>query len=240
MSKRTELEQEPCFILHRRFYADDSVLLDCLTSNYGRISVLARGARRANSVFGQSLVPFQPLFFGASGAGLLRLTSVEHVRIFPFLTGSRLWIALYLNELIMRLFPKEDNCHDMFTLYCNTLEELIYEKSTFFDSILRRFEIAFLDILGYTIDLRSVDNSNNEIVPDNLYEYVVGSGFSRCGKDISRGVVMSGKAIIDLSNGIVSADNACEVRRLMRYVIDYHLDGYTLKTRSILQVLSKR
>ncbi|WP_092485389.1 DNA repair protein RecO [Candidatus Ichthyocystis hellenicum] len=240
MSKKIELEQEPCFVLHRKFYDDDSVWLDCLTNNYGRISIFARGARRPQSVFGQALVPFQPLLVNASGSGLLRLIGVEYVRILPFLTERRLWVALYVNELIIRLFPREYSCPDLFSLYCDTLEEISQENSGFFDAILRRFEITLLDILGYSLVFCVSDEHGGEIVSGNFYTYVIGSGFSNCNSDFLDGVVLSGQALIDLSKGIVSLRNAAEVRKLMRYIIDYHLDGYSLKTRKMLQVLIRR
>ncbi|CUT17603.1 MULTISPECIES: DNA repair protein RecO [Candidatus Ichthyocystis] len=240
MSKKVELEQEPCFVLHRKFYDDDSVWLDCLTNNHGRVSIFARGARRPHSVFGQALIPFQPLLVNASGSGLLRLISVEYVRILPFLTDRRSWVALYVNELIMRLFPREYSCPDLFSLYCDTLEEIAQEDSDFFDAILRRFEIALLDILGYSLIFCVSGDIGGEIVPSNFYTYAIGSGFLSCTSDFLSGVVLSGQSLIDLSNGIVSIGNAYEVRNLMRHIIDYHLDGYALKTRKMLQILVKR
>ena len=37
------------FVLHRRAYRDSSLLVEAFTREYGRIALIARGARRARS-----------------------------------------------------------------------------------------------------------------------------------------------------------------------------------------------
>lgn len=231
MSTRLFLEKEPLFVLHRKHLGEDSLLLDCLTRNYGRVNVFARGARRAYSVFGRSLLPFQPLTVNCSGNQLLQLTHVEHIRVFPFLSGRKLWAGLYVNELVIYFLPREDTMRDLFSLYCDTIEALVGEESDFFDGILRRFEINLLKVMGYSICFQSL---SGDVEPDRLYAYSTASGAFCFSSFPSQDIpVVSGQTLINLSLGRISIENAAEVRRLMRYILDYYLDGYQLKTRKM-------
>ena len=53
----------PAFILHGRDFRDTSRLLDVFTLDYGRISLVAKGARSARSKLQGVLEPFSPSYF---------------------------------------------------------------------------------------------------------------------------------------------------------------------------------
>ena len=60
---------QPAFILHSRPYRDSSLLLEVFTAEHGRISLVARGARRKSrgGSGGALLQPFIPLLVSYSG-----------------------------------------------------------------------------------------------------------------------------------------------------------------------------
>src|SRR5690606_33251897 len=99
-----EILLQPAYLLHSRPYRDTSALLDFLTRDFGRISAVARGVRRPNSTTRGLLQPFTPVQASFSGRGELKtLSQVELLRDPIVLRGERLFSALYINELIVRL-----------------------------------------------------------------------------------------------------------------------------------------
>ncbi len=69
---------QPAFILQQRKYRETSLIIDALTRDFGRISLLAKGVRKTKSKTAGMLQPFIPLtvsYFGK--AELKTLTDVE-------------------------------------------------------------------------------------------------------------------------------------------------------------------
>src|SRR3990167_1032441 len=101
-SKRILLQ--PAYVLHRRAYRETSFLVELFTQEYGRLTVVARGVRKANSSTTGLLQPFSPLLVSYGGKGeLLTLFSVEARKTMLRLQRDALFAGLYLNELLMYL-----------------------------------------------------------------------------------------------------------------------------------------
>ena len=60
--------------------------------------------------------------------------------------GNSLICGFYLNELLLRLLPKEDNYESLFNFYHTTMENL--SQGTNIEVTLRRFELKLLLELG--------------------------------------------------------------------------------------------
>lgn len=72
---------QPAFILHGRDFRDSSRLLDIFTLDYGRVTLVAKGARSARSKLQGVLEPFTPLIISWSGKGDVQtLTGAESVK----------------------------------------------------------------------------------------------------------------------------------------------------------------
>ncbi len=96
---------EPAYVLHVRAYRETSAIIDLLTLQHGRVSVVARGVRRAR---GGQPHPFGRLSVGCSGRGqLLTLAGYDSIS-HRWLTGDALYAGLYLNELLLRLLRDDD------------------------------------------------------------------------------------------------------------------------------------
>ena len=71
---------QPAFILQQRKYRESSLIIDVLTRDFGRISLLAKGVRKAKSKTAGMLQPFIPLLISYLGkAELKTLTGVERL-----------------------------------------------------------------------------------------------------------------------------------------------------------------
>ena len=74
--KRVQLDE--AYVLHRRAYRETSFLLEIFSKSHGRVSLIARGARKERSQTQGLLQPFIPLLLSWAGSGeLMTLTQVE-------------------------------------------------------------------------------------------------------------------------------------------------------------------
>src|SRR6266699_5404611 len=148
MVERTRQESREAFILHGYPYRETSLLLETFTRAFGRVSMVARGARSPRSPLRGVLLAFQPLALSWFGKGELRtLARAEWVGGQPLLQGEALMCGFYLNELLLRLLPREDPHEALFDAYSEALARLSAAQS--FPAVLRSFEKRRLAELGY-------------------------------------------------------------------------------------------
>jgi len=154
MSQR--VDSSAGYVLHSRPYRESSLLVDLLTLEQGRISAVARGARRPRSRQRTSLQPFQTLQLGWHGRHELKnLGAVESVEVRPPLQGTALLCGLYVNELLQRLLQPGEPCPRLFLYYRYVLNEL--QSGQDIEGALRTFERQLLDELGFGLDLTAMD-----------------------------------------------------------------------------------
>ena len=147
MAERTRQESREAFILHGYAYRETSLLVEVFTRGFGRISMVARGARGARSALRGVLLAFQPLALSWFGKGEVRtLARAEWTGGLPLLRGEALLCGFYLNELLLRLLPREDPHDALFLRYQEALARLASEADS--APALRSFEKALLKELG--------------------------------------------------------------------------------------------
>src|SRR5207247_8421391 len=118
MAERTRQESREAFILHGYAYRETSLLVEVFTRGFGRISMVARGARGARSALRGVLLAFQPLALSWFGKGEVRtLARAEWTGGLPLLRREAPLCGCYLNELLPRLLPREDPHHALFLPY---------------------------------------------------------------------------------------------------------------------------
>ncbi len=146
------VELQPGFVLHSRPFRDSSLILDCFTRDYGRLSLVAKGARSAKSRQRQLCQPFMALLLSWQGKSNLKtLIQLESCELPLRLTGNHLFSGFYLNELLIRLLPEQDSCPEIFDRYRQTLQSLAQQEDL--EPVLRKFEFGLLEELGYRINL---------------------------------------------------------------------------------------
>lgn len=226
---------EIAYLLHRRSYRETSLLLEVLTRERGRITLLAKGVRGRKSQHGALMWPFRPLAISWAGRGELPvLTDVEAVD--PGLIGvtSQLSCAIYLNELIMHLLPVGDPYPGVFDLYHCALLELAAECEP--APVLRLFEVGLLGEIGYGLVLDREIGSGVPIVPERYYDYRVEGG--PIGASPSPGMYRGSTLLaLGLRRLDVATANG-EAKRLMRSVISHHLGGRRLLSRELFRFSS--
>ena len=106
---RVRLEGQPAFVLHSYPFRETSLMIEVFAKDHGRIALVARGARRPRSALRGVLLAFQPLLLSWAGKAELRtLHKAEWQGGLPQLKGSALLCGFYLNELLLKLLPRDD------------------------------------------------------------------------------------------------------------------------------------
>ena len=200
--------------------------------------MVARGARRPRSELRGLLQAFQPLLLSWSGqAELKTLLKAEWRGGLPRIGGSALLCGFYLNELLLKLLPREDPHRRLYASYEAALAELAAGSDE--APVLRRFELLLLAELGYALPLVREADTGNAIDPDARYHYAFDRGARRapdraCG---SRSRRARGDAARACRRPLPDAETAAEAKRLMREVLDHYLEQRGVESRRVVQEL---
>ncbi len=171
------IDRQPAFVLHRRAYRESSLLLDLLTRDFGRIGAVARGARGSGRNHGLCCQPLTALLVSWSGRGELKtLTAAERGGNGVEIGGERLYSALYVNEVLVRLLPQHDPHPRLFDAYAQLLAE--FPDAPDLEVPLREFELLLLKELGYGIEFDRDAASGTVLEPATHYIYLPDQGFS--------------------------------------------------------------
>lgn len=236
-SKR-RIEHEPAFVLHSYPYKETSLIVEAFSRGQGRTALIAKGARRPRSALRGVLHAFQPLRLSWAGSGELNtLVAAEWQGGLPFLRGFGLMCGFYVNELILRLLPRDDAHENLFDAYAFSLERLGRGEPT--AMVLRSFEKRLLAELGYAMLLDRDAASGAPIDPDGQYLYDPERGplpvRQAAGNFSDRELVIRGSTLLDLAEeDFSSAETLQQARGLMRALISQRLHGQTLHTRNVL------
>jgi DNA repair protein RecO (recombination protein O) len=233
------LEQQPAYVLHARPYRETSLLLECLTREYGRLGVVARGVRGERARLRRAqLEPLQPLALDLLLRGeMATLTGVETVGA-PFrLSGDAGVAGLYLNELVVRLTERQDPFPVVFDAYAQTLARLAADEPLAWS--LRRFERDLLQAIGYGLQLQHEAETGEPLVPDAHYRYVVEQGAERCSGGSAH--ALRGSDLLALEQDrMPDASGLKALRDMMREVIRFHLGGSELRAWRVLSMAVSR
>jgi DNA repair protein RecO (recombination protein O) len=236
---RPRAEHEPGFVLHTYPYRETSLIVEAFTRRHGRTSLIAKGARRPRSAMRGMLLSFQPLGLSWTGSGEMRtLTGAEWQGAASFLRGAGLMCGFYLNELLLRLLPREDAHEALYDDYCEGLARLA-QGSLPTATVLRMFERRLLAGLGYALllDRDAVDGAPIRAEQSYLYEPERGPvAANGAGGDL----VVSGRTLLDIgADDYRRPETQAESRALMRTLIGRRLHGQTLHTRAVLLELQE-
>jgi DNA repair protein RecO (recombination protein O) len=231
MHSRDRLEQ--AFVLHRRDYANTSLLIEVFSGPHGRFPTIAKGAKRGRSPSAVLLQPFTPLWLSWSGRGEVRtLARVEAAGGALTLPGKALFCGFYLNELLMRLLGRNDPHEDLFAFYHAALTRLT--QGTDLDGPLRQFELRLLQDAGYALDLEREWDTGRPVVAGRRYVYEPELGMRAAGTD--DGPTVCGDALLALTAGeSLTGAPAREARGLMRAALAPYLGARPLKSRELFQ-----
>jgi DNA repair protein RecO (recombination protein O) len=233
MEKDYRVSSQPAFVLHSYPYKETSLIVDVFTRDYGRIALVAKGAKRPHSKLRAVLQTFQPLTVGWSGRAEVRtLTSAEWIGGLLPLEKSALLCGFYLNELLVKLLARDDAHPALFDHYIATLNQLAHDEPA--PIVLRKFERALLKETGVGSNLSVCTKTGRVVDPDEVYVVDPERG-PRLAHPADNTPRVHGKTLLDMEREDYS-DNATQMQSkfLMRFLLTHHLGGAPLNTRQIL------
>ncbi len=234
------VNQQSAFILHHRHYSETSLLLEILTSQHGRIALIAKGAKRPSSRVRGILKPFQRLLIGWSGKGELAvLTSAEADGANAALEGSALYCGFYMNEVLLRLLHRHDPHDRLFDIYQSALTRLCLSNNSR-EAVLRVFEKNLLRELGYGLVLDHDIGDKKPIETDVVYDYIFERGPVRIAHpELHRpteGLRIRGASLLALEQEIFNDPTALrDAKALMRAALARHLGEQPLQSRKLFR-----
>ena len=241
MNLRSKVDGQPAYVLHTYPFRETSLIVEVFSRDFGRMALLARGARRPRAAIRGLLMAFQPLEIGWAGKGeVLTLMKAEWQGGQPLLTGDALFCGYYLNELLIHLLQREDAHDRLFAGYANMLARLAADpRGSVREADLRSFEKTLLQELGYGLTLTH-DSAGQAIDPDAHYAYRMEQGAVRLEHADAAVQAVSGKTLIDLeAEEFADPRSRIEAKQLMRTLMTYYLGGKELETRKIFRELQE-
>ena len=220
------------YVLHTYPFKETSLVVELFSQQFGRIAAVAKGARRPHSAMRGMLQSFQMLSGAWSGKNELKtLHSLDWNAGLSLLKGEALMCGFYMNELLLRLLPREDAHENLFEYYANALQTL--SNGADLATTLRRFELKLLQEMGYAVPLLQ-DENEVAIEAGKTYRYEAEYGACEL-KSTKNGVQLSGKTMLDMARDDY-ADSATQnqSKQLMRYLLAHYLGDKPLHTRQLL------
>ncbi len=241
MTDHRRAQAEQAFVLHSHPYRETSLLLETFTRPYGRVTMVARGARRPRSALRGLLLSFQPLTLGWFGKGEVRtLSRAEWNGGQALLAGEALLCGFYMNELLLRLLPREDAHEVLFGRYQQALLALSRREAS--ASVLRSFEKALLAELGYAMTLDRDGATGRMLDPDATYTYDPERGPLELADSVDHGAVpeplLRGRVLLDIAHDDYrDPETLAQAKALMRLLINHRLENKPLRSRRVFREL---
>ncbi|MDT3669023.1 MAG: DNA repair protein RecO [Aromatoleum sp.] len=235
MNPKQRVDQQPAFVLHTYPWRETSLIVEAFSRDYGRIALVAKGARRPMSAMRGVIMAFQPLLVDWSGGGEIKtLVRAEWRGGQPLLGGQGLMCGYYLNELLVRLTAREDPHPALFDAYAAALSSLGRNESA--APILRRFELGLLRELGYGLGLENEVDSDRAVDPAAQYVYIIEKGPTPAGEGTEGMPVVDGQVLLDMARDDFSrTETLAQSKALLRMLINHYLGGQPLQSRRVLK-----
>lgn len=225
---------QPGFILQQRKFRETSLLIDVLTQDFGRVALLAKGVRKARSKTAGLLQPFIPLTLSYFGKTELKtLTDVELIQSFTALKGLALYCGFYINELVAYFLHQYDPHPEVFSHYRECLSCLSDDSKI--ETALRTFELNLMDAVGYGLQLDYDFHNEKPVNPLKKYHFTIEQGPIEAMDGHYSGQTLQALKLREFTD----AQSLLEAKMLMRSVIAVYLNGKPLKSRTLINNITK-
>lgn len=166
-------------ILSENNLGDFDKMLTMLTPGAGKISCVAKGARRPKSAL---LAGTQIFCFGEylmyKGTNTYHINSVEPIEIFYNIRTDleKLKYAVHINKIIQDVTHENQNCYNILQLLLNTLYT-ISETDKDLDLVLTVFKLRLLSIIGFTPNVSNCVNCGQK---ENIQGFSIKDNGFKC------------------------------------------------------------
>jgi DNA repair protein RecO (recombination protein O) len=232
-----QVRAQPAYVLHVRAWRETSLIVELLTRDHGRVAVVARGVQGAKRhPLRAALQPLQSIRADYLPRGeLARLVQAEALDAGALLQGDALMAAFYVNELVLRLLPRQDPAPDLYLRYGELRQALSGPGPLAWT--LRRFERDLLELLGYGLPLDQGEDGER-LDPAGRYRLDPELGPVRDRAHDAGST--SGAALLALAGDrLPPPEQLAELRSALRGVLQAHLGPQKLKSWGLLSELAR-
>ena len=222
-----KVHQQSAFVLLNRPYSESSWIVEVFTREYGRLALMAKGARRIKSKLKGVLLPFQPLLISWSGKGELPILTSAEINLDGFnlldneLLAENLVCGFYCNELVVNLLHRHDPHPLLFDEYISCIIALSSSKNGETAKVLRDFEQIIVRESGYGISFDTEADGVTPIQDELMYRFQSNQGFVVCSNQnynavsgrIIRSLATSSVENIDIKKNFEPNNNSLNVSR---------------------------
>lgn len=249
MNTRSQ-HKSPAVILRCRDYGDTDRIVVLYTRDHGKLSGIAKGAKKSRKRFANVLEPFtcaQFLFSKRGRDSLALLENCDPISHYEAIRNDleKTLLASYLVDLIEQFTAegkKNDDLYELLVVFLSLIEE-----GNTSESLIRFFEIRLLKILGYEPLLDSCIVCKTPVANGASYYFSPRDGGIRCyacGGSQTEGIAVSTGALKtlllgrDIDTSIIgrialTTQTTAETRRMLGLFIR-HLLGRELKSLQVL------
>ena len=231
------VDWQPALVLHKRAYRETSLQLELLTRDHGIVALVAKGVSGPkNHILRAQLQPLQHIRLCYQ----LRSELGTLIRSEPLpppirFEGERLMAGLYLNELILKLCPKQDADSALYAMLLEAREGL--SGTCELAWLVRRFERDLIGHLGYATPW-SFSAGEQEIQAHASYRMHVELGLLPCGSDDPAGI--TGEELIAFNSDRMPGRQAlARLRTWLHAVIAQHAGKSPPRSWQIIGDLSR-
>ena len=235
---------EPAYVLHRYDWSESSLILEVFTRHYGRIALVAKGAKRPTSSFRPVLLPLQKLHVAFGGDAEIRtLKSAEWQGGHTMPTGDALLSGYYLNELLLNLVARDDSHPYLFDVYAQTVALLASEHGEVLQATLRTYELLLLREVGLLPQLNLQTLSHSALDAHSSYCLDPEGGLRLAHADdrytLSGAHWQQLQHALDGTNPFTATLRFCAehnqaLKPQLRSLLHYHCGVRTLRTRQLM------
>lgn len=237
------VHQQTAYVLLTRPYSETSWIVEIFSRDYGRLALMAKGARRLKSPFKGVLLPFQPTLLSWTGKGEVPTLTAAEIKTDQFnlflneLGGDALVCGFYCNELVANLLHRHDPHARLFDQYHDTILGLHAQHNSDELSLseqLRDFERIIIKETGYGVNFHQEAEGGGELIDEKSYLFHRGKGFVSCDPQHPKAVL--GKVITALDqtpDGLLSDHERSQGKLLMRDILSQTLGYKEIKSREL-------
>jgi DNA repair protein RecO (recombination protein O) len=239
-------------ILRGMDYGETSRIVTLFTRDQGKLTVIAKGARRPKSRFGSTLQPLsyvQAIFYYKPTRSLQTLTECTHVQVFHTIGRDleRLTLGLRIVELLNALLQDEEAVPLLFALTLDTFHNLDTAPERV-ANLLPYFQLRMAGILGFQ---PTVEREEVEALPEAGGVLVLDSGAVRPSEAAPSTVRRASRSALRAFAVFALADPATvlrldlppatrrEVERLVEAFLRHHVeDAYPTRGEAVISQLN--
>lgn len=227
-------------ILRTVDFAESDRMVSFYTKDFGRLSGVAKGAKRSLKRFGSSLEPFtlnEITFFMRENHASVRLERCRIVRAFPeiALNVRRVALGTYLLELMLGLTPEHEAHPEVYRLLVYYIDLLT--QPSFRESMIHMFELRLFALLGYEPQFMQCVACNTPFDIAAAYHFSIQRGGIVCPRcepplhnmlPLSNGTIRlfqqaRSLSLLNLSRLVFSRDSRDESHKLFTRFLEYHM-----------------